>query len=82
MKKIDYDKPVKGRMPNDGWYLIALRGNFNPRNVFPARVSAVRCTAWVPDYDGGNERKVGQWRKRGWQFFRARLPRRGKGAKP
>ena len=82
--KIDYDKPVKGKLSAGLWWALhpasVLAGKSTPPEAFKLIwVTETQQTAWQNRISC-----VEDWRLGGWQFYRARLPqpaKRGKGAK-
>ena len=77
--KIDYDKPVKGRLAN-GYYWMAHNDSLPGEAPYMVIVyrGATKRYAVETDPAGGQLRRVSEWREIGWQFYPARLPK-GKG---
>ena len=76
--KIDYDKSVKGELP-DGFYWARFVSDGYPDRVDMACVISGTCVMhhWS---DHGKRfphcrETVDAWRTIGWQFYRARLPK-------
>lgn len=71
--KIDYDKPVKGKLA-DGWYFAARStdGVIAFCEVTSGICIPDNTTRWTAGL------RVKDWRRHSWQFYHARLPRRGK----
>ena len=76
--KIDYDKPVKGRLGN-GFYWMQFEDN---PILDMAVVFANATRRYSPEtIPGSIERWISDWRKLGWKFYPARLPRTSTGSK-
>jgi hypothetical protein len=69
--RIDYDRPVKGRLANGFYWMQAEFSALQPSNMAIVYREATQRYG-VETMPGSQLRRVSEWRELGWQFYRVR----------